>query len=125
MNFNERIPAICCLGPIAPLICPVGRSRYAEDAVLTGRSQNITSPLSRGTGTASTHNSQHFNAVLDPANACREVYADKGYPNAAREAQLKEAGCRNRIQRKGVRNNLLLARQEMRNKRIAKICARV
>ena len=72
------------------------------------------------TDTANTHDSQHFDAVLDPANTCREVYADKGYPSAAREAQLKEAGYRNRIQRKGTRNHPLSARQEKRNKRIAK-----
>lgn len=78
------------------------------------------------TDTASTHDSQHFDAVLDPANTCREVYADKGYPSAARAAQLKEAGYRNRIQRKGARNHhLLSARQEKRNKRIAKTRARV
>ena len=64
-------------------------------------------------------------AVLDPANTCRVVYADKGYPSAAREAQLKEGGYRNRIQRKGVRNHPLSARQEKRNKRIAKTRARV
>ena len=77
------------------------------------------------TDTASTHDSQHFDAVLDSANTCREVYADKGYPSAAREAQLKEAGYRNHIQRKGARNHPLSARQEKRNKRIAKIRARV
>ncbi|CAH1189564.1 hypothetical protein NTGBS_1050009 [Candidatus Nitrotoga sp. BS] len=76
------------------------------------------------TDTASTHDSQHFDAVLDSDNTCREVYADKGYPSAAREAQLKEAGYRNYIQRKGARNHPLLARQEKRNQRIDKTRAR-
>ncbi len=77
------------------------------------------------TDTASTHDSQHFDAVLNPVNTCREVYADKGYPSAAWEAQLKEAGYRNHIQHKSARNHPLSARQEKRNKRIAKTRARV
>ena len=32
--------------------------------------------------TASTHDSQHFDAVLDPGNTSRDVFADKGYPSA-------------------------------------------
>jgi len=77
------------------------------------------------TDTASTHDSRHFDAVLDPGNTSRDVYADKGYPSAKREAKLKEAGYRNHIQRKGARNHPLSARQEKRNQRIAKTRARV
>lgn len=77
------------------------------------------------TDTASTHDSQHFDTVLDPSNTNRDVYADKGYPSAEREAKLKEAGYRNHIQRKGARNHPLPARQEKRNQRIAKTRARV
>ena len=57
-----------------------------------------------------------FDAVLDPNNTCKAVYADKGYPSAAREAKLQAAG---------IRNHPLSACQERRNKRIAKIRARV
>ncbi len=49
------------------------------------------------TGTASTHDSQHFDAVLDEFNTSREVYADRGYPSEVREDQLKAAGWRNHI----------------------------
>src|SRR5512140_3860829 len=56
------------------------------------------------TDTASTHDSQHFDAVLDTANTSRAVYADRGYPSEAREAQLKKDGFRNHIQRKGHAN---------------------
>ncbi len=34
------------------------------------------------TGTASEHDSTHFDAVLDERNTSRDVYADKGYPSA-------------------------------------------
>ena len=57
------------------------------------------------TDTASTHDSHHFDAVLDAGNnTSRDVYADKGYTSKAREEQLKKAGLRNHIQRKGARN---------------------
>ncbi|OYY52225.1 MAG: IS5/IS1182 family transposase [Halothiobacillus sp. 28-55-5] len=77
------------------------------------------------TDTASTHDSQHFEAVIDPANTNREVYADRGYPSAEREAWLKANGYRNRIQRKGHRNKPLSEAQQGRNHRIAKTRARV
>lgn len=35
------------------------------------------------TGTASEHDSTHFDAVLDERNTSRDVYADKGYPQRA------------------------------------------
>lgn len=75
--------------------------------------------------TASTHDSQHFDAVMDPANTCRDVYADRGYPSEEREAWLKANGYRNRIQRKGQRNKPLSVAQQRRNHGIAKTRARV
>jgi len=39
--------------------------------------------------TASPHDSQCFEAVLDLANTNRDVYADKGYPSWGREKRLK------------------------------------
>ena len=78
------------------------------------------------TDTASTHDSCHFDAVLDSGNnTSRDVYADKGYTSKAREEKLKKAGLRNHIQRKGVRNHPLSACQKRRNHRIAKTRARV
>ena len=77
------------------------------------------------TDTASTHDSQHFDNVLDPANRSRYVYADRGYPSAEREAWLKENRFRNQIQRKGHRNKPLSDCQQRRNQRIAKTRARV
>ena len=77
------------------------------------------------TDTARTHDSQHFDKVLDTANTSRDVYADRGYPSAEREAWLKENGFRNQIQRKGHRHKPLSECQQRRNKRIAKTRARV
>lgn len=77
------------------------------------------------TGTASTHDSQHFDNVFDTSNTRRDVYADRGYPSAEREAWLKANGFRNQIQRKGKRNKPLSECQLGRNKRIAKTRARV
>jgi IS5 family transposase len=77
------------------------------------------------TDTASTHDSQHFDAVIDTANTSRDVYADRGYPSEEREAWLKENGYRNRIQRKGHRNKPLSEAQQRRNQRIATTRARV
>lgn len=77
------------------------------------------------TDTASVHDSQHFDAVLDPANTSKAMYGDKGYASTEREAKLKAEGYRNHIQRKGHRNKPLSERQKQRNRRIAKTRARV
>ncbi len=42
-------------------------------------------------GSASTHDSQHFEAVLDPNNTSRDVYAHRAYPSWVRSEQLREA----------------------------------
>jgi transposase, IS5 family len=77
------------------------------------------------TDTASTHDSQHFDKVLDAHNTSRDVYADRGYPSMKREAWLKEDVFRNQIQPKGKRNKPLSVCQQRRNTRIAKTRARV
>lgn len=77
------------------------------------------------TDTASVHDSQHFDAVLDRSNTSKDVYADRGYPSKEREAWLKANGYRNQIQRKGVKNKPLSECQQRRNRRIAKTRARV
>lgn len=77
------------------------------------------------TDTASTHDSQHFDNVIDTGNTSRDVYADRGYPSEAREAQLARGGLRTRIQRKGHANKPLSECQQQRNRSIAKVRARV
>ncbi|WP_041573906.1 IS5 family transposase [Xenorhabdus nematophila] len=76
------------------------------------------------TGTASAHDSQFFEAVLDRSNTSRDIYADKGYASQTREQALKEQGYRVHIQRKGLRNKPLSTCQKGRNKKIAKTRAR-
>jgi IS5 family transposase len=75
--------------------------------------------------TARVHDSQHLEAVLDDWNTSAEIYADKGYVGAEREERLREQGFRPHIQRKGRPGVPLSARQEGRNRRIAKVRARV
>ncbi len=75
--------------------------------------------------TASVHDGQHFDAVMDSTSTSLDVYADRGYPSAQREAMLKARGYRSRIQRKGQKNKPLSKAQKDRNHRIAKTRVRV
>lgn len=77
------------------------------------------------TGTASTHDSQHFVNVFYTLNTSLDVYADRGYTSQGREDWLKDKGYRNPIQQKGTRNKPLSECQQGRNRRIAKTRARV
>ena len=56
---------------------------------------------------------------------CRDVFADRGYASQAREAKLKAEGLRDRLQRKGQRNHPLSDCQQQRNRRIARVRARI
>ena len=75
--------------------------------------------------TASVHDSQHLEAALEEWNTSAEIYADKGYVGAELEERLREQGYRPRIQRKAKQGKPLSACQERRNRRIAKVRARV
>ena len=46
------------------------------------------------TGTASEHDSRHFDEVLDEHNTSGDVYADRSYPSAQRSEMLKALGYR-------------------------------
>lgn len=48
-------------------------------------------------GTASEHDSLHFDAVLDKVNTSTDVYADRGYPSTERAAKLKARGAATRF----------------------------
>jgi len=75
--------------------------------------------------TASEHDTLHLEDVLDDGNTSRDLYADKGYVDAEREARLKGKGLRTHIQRKAAKGQPLAARQRRRNTRIARSRARV
>ena len=77
------------------------------------------------TGTASEHDSTHFDEVLDDGNTSRDVYADRGYPSEQRSEMLDALGYREHIQRKAQPNKPLSECQKKRNRRIAKTRARV
>ena len=66
-----------------------------------------------------------FEDLLDPNNTSRDVYADRGYPSARREADLNQAGWRVHIQRKGTATKAISATQKQRNRGIATPRARV
>lgn len=74
---------------------------------------------------ASVHDTNHFEDLLDPTNTSREVSADKGYVDRAREVRLTSAGWRVKVQRKAKPGKPLSARQKGRNTTIAKVRARV
>lgn len=75
--------------------------------------------------TASEHDTLHLDDVLDEYNTSRDLYGDKGYVDAEREARLKAAGYRVHIQRKAAKGKPLSNCQKRRNTRIAKTRARV
>jgi IS5 family transposase len=75
--------------------------------------------------TASEHDTLHLEDVLDDGNTCRDLYADKGYVDGAREARLQQTGLRTHIQRKAAKGKPLSDCQKRRNTRIARSRARV
>lgn len=79
----------------------------------------------RHVSTARQHDTRHFEKVLDPANTSRDVWADKGYEDKAREQRLQQNGWRMHIQRKAKKGKPQSECQKRRNTRIAKPRARV
>jgi len=75
--------------------------------------------------TASSHDTNHLEDVLDVANTSTDIYADKGYADKARETRLKEEGFRPQIQHKAKRGKAISACQKKRNHRISKTRVRV
>lgn len=66
-----------------------------------------------------------FEELLDPNNTRSDVFADRGYSSAEREAMLTAAGWRAQIQRKSSANKPISDTQKQRNRRIATPRARV
>ena len=74
---------------------------------------------------AAVHDTNHFEDLLDATNTSREVSADKGYVDGAREARLTQSAWRVKVQRKAKPGKPLGARQKGRNTTIARVRARV
>lgn len=75
--------------------------------------------------TASSHDTNHLEDVIDDSNTAKDIYADKGYADKSREESLKEAGFRPQIQHKAKRGKPISVCQKKRNKRISKTRVRV
>ena len=75
--------------------------------------------------TASVHDSQALEAVLDADNTASDVWADSAYRPAEIETMLKGKGLTSRIHYKGHRNKPLSKRQEQGNKTRSKTRVRV
>ena len=74
---------------------------------------------------ANVHDSQVFDAVLDPDNADPQVWADSAGRSDATEAALSEAGYESHIGEKGQSNQPRSDAQQATNRRRSKVRARV
>ena len=75
--------------------------------------------------TASVHDSQKLDDVLDANKTAIGVWADSAYRSKEIEEKLSERGLKSHIHRSGSRNKPLTARQEAANKTRSKVRARV
>lgn len=74
---------------------------------------------------ASVHDSQQFEGLLDPENTASTVWADSAYRSEEAEATLATRGLRSQIHRRAHRNRPLTRRQEAANKTRSAVRARV
>lgn len=74
---------------------------------------------------AQVHDSKMFDAVLDPDNAGRSVWADSAYRSVEREANLRRKGFYSRIQKQGQARQPLSALWRALNRRRMKVRCRV
>jgi len=74
---------------------------------------------------ASVHDSQVLQNLLDEKNSSKKVYADSAYSGETISNFLKEQELQNQINRKGYRNRPLSAKQRASNRKKSKIRCRV
>jgi IS5 family transposase len=74
---------------------------------------------------ASVHDSQKFDALVNQANTCADVYADSAYRSAETEAKLRRRGLRSRIHQRASRGHALSKAQQEANRQKSKIRARI
>lgn len=74
---------------------------------------------------ASVHDSQKFDALVNQANTCADVYADSAYRSAETEAKLRRRGLRSRIHQRASRGQALSKAQQKANRQKSKIRARI
>lgn len=78
-----------------------------------------------GVTSASVHDSQKLDDLLDPANTASTVWADSAYRSQETEEKLAARGFKSRIHRRGSRGKPLTSRQEAANKKRSSMRARV
>lgn len=78
-----------------------------------------------GVTSASVHDSQALDDLLDPDNTASTVWADSAYRSKEAEEKLAARGFKSRIHRRGCRGKPLTARQEAANKTRSSVRARV
>jgi IS5 family transposase len=74
---------------------------------------------------AARHDSQELEALLDPDNTARDVWADSAYRSAESEAKLAERGFKSRIHRRAARQRPLTPREQRGNTTRSRVRARV
>jgi transposase, IS5 family len=74
---------------------------------------------------ANVHDSQVFDAVIDPDNADPDVWADSAYRSEDTEAVLEEAEYVSHIHEKGQKDRPLTEAQKQRNRERSRVCCRV
>ena len=78
-----------------------------------------------GVTSASVHDSQKLDDLLDPDNTASTVWADSAYRSKEAEEKLAARGFKSRVHRRGSRGKPLSARQEAANKTRSSVRARV
>lgn len=71
------------------------------------------------------HDSQQFEAVLDPLNSAADIWADSAYRSFECEEKLAKAGYRSQIHRRGARGHAMSDRAKAANTTRSKVRARV
>lgn len=74
---------------------------------------------------ASVHDSQVFDCLIDEENTSRSVWADSAYRSRSTEAWLEEEGYRSHIHTKGQAGKPLSAAQQRANKKRSSVRVRV
>lgn len=74
---------------------------------------------------ASVHDSKVFESILDENNTSRDVYADSAYRSEEHENELKAAGFRPHLQRKGCRGHQLTEWEKQGNRTRSKVRSRI
>lgn len=71
------------------------------------------------------HDSQHLQHLFDKRNTSKNFYADSAYAGKSHLEMINDAGCTEKVNRKGTKNKPLTKQQKKRNKNLSKVRCRV